>query len=200
MLRRYGHWAERVDLSRRCSALSCDVEELRAHLHKLPPPHAHAPDHDRDVQAPSSEVSCTTATCESPPTAVSVSSTEASSSTAASVSPKTPPLSLPDAVPPTSVDPLGPTAEADQGDGLKRRSNSLQELLNTADAQSWIPDDLYHYTSAYDPFLSEQLYMGSRPRRLRRAQKPMSALEWRIRDAREARRMAGVDDEVQVGE
>lgn len=211
VVRRYRHWNERVDLSRRCSALSRDVEELRARLHELPPPHTHAPYHDRDVHAPSSEVSCTTATCESSPTAVSVSSTEAFSSTAASVSSKTPPPSPPDAAPPTSVDALGPTAETDQGDGLKRRSNSLQELHNTADAQSWIPDDLYQYTSAWeqDPSMSEQRhYKGSVPRRLRRVtvQKPMSALEWRNLPGLEARiaamRMAiGVgEDEVQVGE
>ncbi|KAL1948015.1 hypothetical protein VTO73DRAFT_12090 [Trametes versicolor] len=169
VVRRYRHWTERVGLSRRCSALSRDVEELRAHLHALPPPHTHASDDDRDAHAPGSKVSssCTLITCESSATAISVSSAAGSSPEPAFLSPKTPASSLgPDpAPPPTYVEAADSSGDPDHDDGHKRQPATAQELHDPAATQSWIPDGRDQHASAVDPFKSGDSYNESRARR-----------------------------------
>ncbi|EIW51912.1 uncharacterized protein TRAVEDRAFT_53907 [Trametes versicolor FP-101664 SS1] len=168
VVRRCEHWAERVELSRRCSALSRDIEELRAHLHLLPPPRPHILDHAPDAHAPTSEVSsCVPVNCEPSPAAFSVSSTVASSPETAPPLPDTPPPTLPTLTPPTSVEAAGPSGNRDHDDGHDRQPTASQELHKPTATQSWVPDGHDQHTSAVDPFKSGDNRKKSRVRRPR---------------------------------
>ncbi|KAL1948013.1 hypothetical protein VTO73DRAFT_12088 [Trametes versicolor] len=170
VVRRHEHWAERVELSRRCSALSRDIEELRAHLHLLPPPRPHALGYDLDAHAPTSEVS----TCapvdwdsQSSPAAFSVSPTASPSPETAPLLPNTPPPSLPTPAPPTAVETVGPSGDRDNDNDHERQPTASQDLHEPTATQSRVPDGCDQHTSAVEPFKSGDSRKKSRARRPR---------------------------------
>lgn len=168
VIRRYEHWAERVELSRRCSALSRDVEELRAHLHLLPPPRPHVLGYDLDGPAPASEVSpCAPVNCESSPTAVSVSSTPSPFPETAPLLPDTPPPSLPTPAPQTSVEAVAPSGDRNDDNDHERQPTVSQELHDPVATLSRVPDGRDQHTSAVEPFKSGDSRKKSRARRPR---------------------------------
>lgn len=124
VLWRYAHWAERGELLRGCRDLRSDIADLRVRLHELPPPHA--PDHNDDLQATTSEDSAHTV-ASSPTSSIAASSLTAVSSIAPKSSPKMPPPSLPDDSAPAKPS----DAAADRDDNLTQQRPTEEGLKPT---------------------------------------------------------------------